>query len=417
MKKYIFFTPCICKVGGAEEYINKKSARLEKAGYVPIIFHCVNGPILISHFNEVRNYRITELGLTPFYYTKKQRHRIIEQIIEYCDISKNDEIFIESTEISMSEWGEMVAEQIEAKHVCIILQENHDYPKYFQDYLFFKYNRTELYGITKKSIPMMLKDYDSAALEGRHIVAECNNVVDDVPCTLIDHIPKADYTIGSIGRLEKNFVIGGLKQVILLANKYNDCAFNLILIGNGSDERVNEIKKIFEQVTNVTLLITGYMYPIPKKLLEMIDCFFSSAGSVHVTSELGKPTISMAADGDPIGIMNYTTVNSLYKDEPYVKTELNKYLEMILMEHYCQVHIPIRKESPKEDFAQEFSRQMGFFAQNIEQVYYPIEDKYVLSPRGKIYRLCASILGSRLFVRLLSALEYYKMKFKQKNNR
>lgn len=417
MKKYIFFTPCICKVGGAEEYINKKSVRLEKAGYTPIIFHCVNGPILIPHFNEIRNYRITELGLTPFYYTKKQRHRIIKQIIEHCDISKNDKIFIESTEISMSEWGEMVAEQIEAKHVCIILQENHDYPKYFQDYLFFKYNRTELYGITKKSIPMMLKDYDSAALEGRHIVAECNNVVDDVPCTLIEHIPKADYTIGSIGRLEKNFVIGGLKQVVLLANKYNDCAFNLILIGGGSDERVNEIKKIFEQVTNVTLLITGYMYPIPQKLLEMIDCFFSSAGSVHVTSELGKPTISMAADGDPIGIMNYTTVNSLYKDEPYVKTELNKYLEMILMEHYCQVHIPIRKDSPKEDFAQEFSRQVGFFAQNIEQVYYPIEDKYVLSLRGKIYRLCASILGSGLFVRLLSALEYYKTKFKQKNNR
>ena len=417
MKKYVFFTPCICKVGGAEEYVNKNSSRLENAGYTPIIFHCVNGPILIPHFNEVRNYRIIELGLTPFYYTKKQRHRIIEQIIKYCDIGRNDEVLIESTEISMCEWGEMVAEQIGAKHVCIILQENHNYPAYFQEYLFYKYNRSELYGITKNSISMMLKDYDSALLDGRYIVAECNNVVDDVPCALLEHIPKADYTIGSIGRLEKNFVIDGLKQVILLANKHQGCSFNIILIGSGSDERINEIKKMFEQVTNVTLLITGYMYPIPVKLLERIDCFFSSAGSVHVTSKLGKPTISMAADGDPIGIMNYTTINSLYKDEPYVKTELSNYLEMILMEHYCQVHIPIRKESPKVDYGQEFNRQMGFFAQNIKQAYYPIEDKYVLSSRGKIYRLCASVLGSRLFVRLLSALECYKMKFKQKGNR
>ena len=408
MEKYIFFTPSINKIGGAEEYINKKYSRLENANYMPFIFYSSTEPILIPNLKSSRRFLFEELGLCPFYFSKKQQDKLLNKIIEILQITTEDNVSIESTEISMCEWGELLANKINAKHVCIILQEQHPYRRYFQNFLFFKYNRNELYGINEKSISLMMPEYKQI-FEQRYINAQCIDVVEDVEYEFLHKIPKTDYNIGSIGRLEKNFVLYGAKQVALFASLNSDKNFNLILIGDGPEECKTAIYQSFKNVKNVNIFITGYIYPIPEQLIKKVDCFYSSSGSARITGNLNIPTISMSSDGDPIGILYYTTSQTLDKEVIYEKIELADYLKMIIIEKYCTKATPIFSLK-RYDFDSEFKRQLSFFNKNVIPEYYPIRESYEINNKAILYRIVSYLFGQRFFVFILKKMNKIKRK-------
>lgn len=405
MKKYIILTPSIVMMGGAEEYVNRKVEYLKKQGIEVFVFSSRRGKVILDFLTEYSSEIITSLGLPPYDYSKRYCNKMIALLKNKILYSTDDEIMIESTATSLCMWGEIFAKSVNAKHICIILQEKHNYPMYFQEYLLFKYNRHELYGINKNSITQMFSlipgDY-----EQRYINAPCNDVIRDVDTNVIKKLSKADYNICSIGRLDKNFVIYGVNEVVFFAKNHLDLTFNLVMIGGGEASRVSEIKSIVSKQKNINLIITGYLYPIPAVLMHRMDCFYSSAGSSRVSADLGKPTISMSADGDPLGILYYTTMQTLYKDEEYHYISLSEYLEKVLIEKYCEFNKPIYNKV-LFDKDKEFQRELDLFCVSSQKEYYEFKN-VVLTLKEKVYKCASSILGGYLFEKIQYAFHRLK---------
>lgn len=403
MKKYIIFTGNITNMGGAQQYLSNKVKRLKSAGYIPIIISTRPGKVLLENLKSFDSNRIEELRFRPFCYTGCDKKIILDKILDITSREPDSvHYYIESNGISFIEWAEMTAQLLNCKHVCINLQENHVYDKHQKLFLNYKYIRDELYGISPKSVGMMLDDHEIGENDKHYIAAECNNVVEDVECDFISDLPNADYQIGCIGRLEKAYVKNGIKEVCLFANKHKDKKINLILIGGGKESEIIEIKNIIDGTNNIYLHITGFMYPIPRELINHIDCFFSSAGSSRVSMQEKRPTISMNAEnGKAIGILNYTTTNTLYGD---CNVPLSQYLEQVLLESYCTKHETLKMETSNYDPHKEFLRQISFFDRN-DNEYYDTTTMKAFTYKDKLYKAVGHIVGSKglmLFYRIMS---------------
>lgn len=396
MNKYIILTPSICNVGGAEQYVRNKLKRLREAGFSTYVISYNEGDVKIDELKQFKNMIIFPLGLSPFIYTKRYIESVLINIAKLINYDSSDRVFIESSEIFMSEWGELLAKKLNAHHVCIILQENHNYPQYYRDFLLFKYNRKELYGINEASTKQMLNIKEC---EPRYINADCSVDFENVRCDSINNMESADFTITSIGRLEKSYVIKGVREVDRFCKRHKNLMINLLLVGGGNTKCVDEIRETVKDVENLRLTITGFLYPLPEKILEMSDVFFSSSGSSRLSMKRGKPTISMDNEGDALGILNYTTQQTLYKDDNYRERSLCAYLEDILLEDYCKKNdsLGMEKLEYSFDFQKEFERQLSFFSTERITTYYSFEGKVVYNNKEKIYKVLSRILGGEMF--------------------
>ena len=407
MKKYIFLTGSICNMGGAEQYINKKIQRLKNSGFDAYVFSSRRGNVIIDTLKEYEKLRFYQLGLPPYVFSKKFVNKTIEKICSAIDYSSTDLVHIESTEYGMAQWGEILAEKISAKHVCIILQEQHSYPSYVQDFLYFKYIRKELYGINENSVAQMLPNYE--IINNYYIDAECNNVVDDVPNNCIKELPLSNWNICSIGRLDKNYVLNGVNEIVTFANSHSNMKINLILVGGGSDGAIELINKSISRAVNVKTFITGYLFPIPLDLIMQMDCFFGSAGSSRIPVRYNKPSISYSAEGECLGILNYTTTQTLYKKEGDEKIEMSSLLEEILINNYCATHQTLGMEREFTDYQKEFERQLSFFDNsNHDNSYYNFEHKVIMTNKEKVYKFLSFVMGGSLFERFQNYLHSMK---------
>ena len=392
MIKYIIFTGNITNMGGAQQYLSNKVKRLRHAGIEPIILSTRRGDVILNNLKAFLNYRVTILRFRPICYKSKDVSKIIDELINM--VGSADKYYIESNGIAFVEWAELLAEKLNGKHVCINLQEVHNYDKYQLRYLRFKYDRNELYGISDASTSLMLRDTSIDPDRKHAIAAECNNVVEDVETDILNQLKAANYTIGCIGRLEKNYVRKGADEVLIFAKKHTDSIINLIFIGGGKKEDADYIRSTFDCVKNVNLIITGFLSPIPKVLLQRIDCFFAGAGSSRVSMMEGRPTISMAADtGCAIGILNYTTTNTLYAENGDIQ-RLSDLLEAVLIDSYCVNHLMLGMENEKYDFENEFNRQLSFFESN-DSNYFQFTDFHPVSYKDKLYSFLGHVLGPK----------------------
>lgn len=330
MKKYIFLTPNITKVGGAQIYLKTKSDWLTNNGYNVKIISAKKGLININGLEKYDNLIIEKISFYPYYYFKRTFNRILIQILNLIG-EKNEEIIIESTSLQIAIWGEIVSKIIGAKHLVYTLQEKNEvYNAEVLDFIKFKNNRKELAGINPQSIPKLFKSHDE---KGPYLIAYTSEKPEDYNHPIISKIGRADFTIGSLGRLDKPFLLPVIKEILQFTNEYSDFKFNLLFIG-GSENKSNEkkIRKLVKKSRNIKLFITGFVYPVPLKLLKMPDLFITSAGSCYMSIQEQKITISIDAnDFKPIGLVGITTDNIIFrKDEP--KIELCDLLKDVLIE-------------------------------------------------------------------------------------
>lgn len=336
MKKYVLFTPSIVNMGGAQMYVRNKCLHMQEQGWDVDIFTSQRGVIYIS---DLKKYDcvIPELGFDYFLFTKSKRERILKDILRRLAWEKYEEIAIESTCISESTWAEVVAARVGGRHLFYNLQEHNNInSKAEQSYLTFKYLRHELAGITDKSLYDMFLSFWPIKKEESYLLrAICNNVVEDVDCQLVGQIEQvnADFVVGCLSRIDKPFIIPALTDFIAYTKYHSDKQFVLLMIGGAADNSSSEknIRKMIADAKNVKLFITGYMYPVPIKLLDTCDAFFTSAGSAWVCMRSGVPTISYDGyDFRPIGIMGRTTKSSLMRGEDEPPLEMATLLEDIL---------------------------------------------------------------------------------------
>lgn len=393
-KLYVILTESIIKVGGAEIYVRNKYNYLKREGWDVLIVSMREGEIRIEDLKKYKSYIRTELQIHPFAYSVKRRKKIISTIISFVHTDYSQKIILESNSLRLSLWGELIAQQLQAKHLLYSLEERGTINgKGLLDFLRFKHQRKEFAGITHKSLPCLFAPFFQVPPEEAYeLAASCNNSIEDIECKWIQQLPVADYCIASLGRLEKPFVQTVLLDVNEFVSTHLDKTFTLLFIGGESSGTFvqEQIQRLFAKYSNVHVHITGFIFPIPLSLIRKADVFLSSAGSASTTFRLGIPTISYdVRDWQPIGIMGKTTKHAMFRDNE-VKVKGSDLLQEILVEKkYNFVAVPFEKKEL------DYSSHLAFLSKSASNVEYFDFSKYEISRIEEIKIFIYKLLGYR----------------------
>jgi len=390
MKSYIFLTPNITKIGGAQMYLKYKSEWLLNKGYVVKIISSKKGSCIINGLERYEDYIIEGLSFPPHSFYNKKVKSIKKELLKIIG-DRTDEMIIESTSIAVSVWGELLAKYYNAKHLVYSLQEKNEVqnPEIY-NFLEFKNMRRELAGIKPQSIP---KIFNSESANGPYLRAYALKIPEDYDHYLIKNISPADFTIGSIGRLDKPFVVPLIKKILSFTRMYSNKSFNLLMIGGSENLAViRALKKMVRNTSNIRIYITGFVYPIPLKLIQMPDVFISSSGSCRVSSQQNKLTISIDADDyKPIGIIGITTKNGVFRDgEPEV--ELSDLLQEILID---QKYKPSMIKGEKPLSIVDYSDHLEFIDKSDKKKeYYNFK---LIGSMNRYKKLLLNLVGSEIY--------------------
>ena len=114
----------------------------------------------------------------------------------------------------------------------------------------------------------------------------------------------------------------------------------------------------------------------------------------------------MSSDGDALGILYYTTMESILKPKDYLKVDLSQYLEMVLIDGYCSKNKPMYKLTIF-DKEKEFEKELSFFGAP-DYLYYDVLNNAVLTKKERIYRILSHVFGGYLFEKIQYSLHCLK---------
>lgn len=400
MKKYVLFASCIKEMGGGQMYIRNRCVYLQEKGWIVDVFSAQRGTIIIPELKRFDLF-IPELGFDFYLFSRSKAESIISQIVNIIMDKQYDEIVFESSCLSESTWAEVIAERCGAKHFCYILQEYNPISSINdQEFVKFKHDRNELAGIAPSSLYDMFLPFSPIEKDkSLHLPAQCNNVVEDIDCSFINTVNwnEYKYVVGCLSRIDKPFVIPAIQDFINYAKEKSD-NFLLLMIGGapvGTSFEKN-IQKMFMSINNVDILITGYLFPVPLKLLRVCDVFFTSAGSSWVCMHSGVPTITYdGLDFRPIGILGKTTNSFLYRLDYEPIQDFSSLMDDILEKRvYQKEDASLSLDKP------DFTAHDSFIAnlQN-DRTYYEF----------KSIKLTKSEKKLSFFLRILGAERYYHL--------
>ncbi len=136
--------------------------------------------------------------------------------------------------------------------------------------------------------------------------------------------------IGSIGRLDKPFVLNIINGVCSFANIHSDVCVGLCFFGGADEKTVSDIKSKFKKCPNIKLFISGYIWPIPKSIFNLFDVFVSGAGSAVASANMGVTTVDMdVITNSPNGFID--NLNNVHCTKLSGKNDLLNYLESVYM--------------------------------------------------------------------------------------
>lgn len=394
---YLILRSNLTGMGGAHMYVRNKAIYKMSKGFFVCIISSTKGNIVIHDLQKYQEFILPELALSPRSFGTRARNSILSKALDFVGLkNKEDNLFIESNDTVMALWGELLAEKTNGKHFCFILNENFSpEEKWHYNFWMFKLKRGELAGIQKGILAKLFNNSSVDVLsEQCYLPAFCSNVVDDCTNPFVDKIDKKCKSVGSIGRLNKYYVPYLCKELQILARNHSDVEWQFVFIGGSPDTNDKQfVEEEFKDMINVHVLVTGYMFPIPRRLVESIDIFASCAGSVRATYAEKAKTVSIDGDtGLAIGIMGYDTMHTLRsgkEDHPY---PINVALEKALFED-IEIIYDDSKRISMDVFEKEHDTLME--KADKEKEYYPIDkDKY--SKREIFFRIANILLGEKI---------------------
>lgn len=401
--KYTLVAFEIINMGGEQQYCRNKLKAMSDLGYKVNLISATDGTVYIEELKPYSKNVFPELKYPVFCFSKRHVMRVVDHIASMIGECDNNSI-IESVNIATAEWSELIAQRLRCRHVCFALDEAFTVSPSESSYLKFKYDRRELVGIAVQTLQIMFKGYYNIPdNESYFFDAACTNVLADYsysPEWLSKAKTNSSVIIGSIGRLEKGFVIPALKQIIQYIENDKENLYTIIMIGGTEDKVIEKkIKLLFKDVSNAELFITGYIYPLPISLVSSLDVCFSTASSTLITAiDIGIPTISVDTfTGQPIGILDYTTTETMYADENDTTT-FRDLLDRILKDDYCKKHERKGMEGSKMDdsFITEVKRELEFVQKQKNLQYYDTTTLKPMSIKYKAYSLIGKTLGIQM---------------------
>ena len=409
MRYYIILQPTIRSMGGEEMYTRNKVNSARERGYTPLVFHNGGGEkIYVDELKVYEKYEFQEFRYEPCVISKGKKKRLLERIKSILE-DYDEESIIESHEMLIAEWGEFVAKALGIRHFAYMLLEHNTITyKPLYDFFKFKYNRRELAGIIRDTIPDMFCEFTND-VEGYSLPAYCTNVYENIPCPDKFKIVNGYCTIGSIGRTNKAYVQPMIDAVLKFVGRNSDKMYNFLYIGGSMDKTSEQLViKRLSAIPNLKLTFTGMLFPIPVSLIKQMDVCLASAGSCRVSANCGIPTISIDAnDNKAIGIVNVTTNHSLFRDNHEPPIEIDDALEDVLIKKICT------KEDKLELINIDFSSHWIFVEQmasekeyyDISQINYPLKRKLISLFLGYYYGLPTNSTRHRLIEKCISLLK------------
>lgn len=334
MNLYVFFCFTIKDVGGAQLYIRKKTEYLQKKGWSVKCVYALDGESLIDDLCSIDSMRVQEMHFRTNYYSKLRRKNIVSKLIDFLG-SGYEAVIVESHSLSLTSWAELVSKKINARHLVYNINEIVRCPKEYFDYYSFKCNRRELKGIKPESIPMFFSGYS----HNMNVMDTCLSAYGARECIFDVKYDVPDfggnYTIGVVGRLDKGFVKDTFEEIGKFLNQYKDISFNVVYVGGEmsiNHEIQKQLKKYYQKNhNNVQVYFTGYLFPIPKCLIESFNVCVSGAGAANEVSRYLIPTITI----DPLtlipnGVLWVDTKATIFNDGSNVNNDsLSYYLEQV----------------------------------------------------------------------------------------
>lgn len=383
MKLYIFITTPINIAGGSQCYLAAKAKQLESNGWKVVVFspnRKKGGRLkcLIKSLDKYLDGNIIELLLPPFKYPSIIVSKVLRKM-EYVvgNISYYDEKIIESHEDIYSQWGELFAKRINARHYFFTMNESYrganTYYEDKMDFYNFKFNRREIEGCLS-SFKRLFDGYRNIMpndVHGELILDECP--IQDYCCKKVDEINKRDWNICYIGRADKSYVSNILRDVGIFSSLYPDKKIQFIIVGNMGIHR-KELNEILSKNINLSICELGYLHPIPTSLYKKTDVVIAGSGSARHSCEEGAVVI--VADTETKladGVLGYETLNSVYKSDDSVCSDFVDALRRVLVEE-IHLHLPYRYP-PKIGVAEMTEGHFELFAMSERKLEYYDEEK------------------------------------------
>ncbi len=340
MKCYIFITSSIKGVGGNQCYIAAKARFLESKGWTIHVFnatyHSKRIKCPIDYLNKYLDDTIETLGVPPY----KNPHLLVKwslnkMIKRLGSINSDDEIIIESHDDSTSQWGELLASKIHARHYTYLMTEIYrgKGKSYLEKMSFydFKYKRKEILGcpMTFNRLFEGIRTVSEDDLPGLIMLNEAP--IQEISNSQIDNIIKRDFNICYLGRGSKPYVKNVIHDVGVFASRHKKSSVQFIIVGDLNSHR-SALNELTSQNSNLNCIELGLLHPIPKSLFDKVDVVIAGSGSARHSAEVGALVI--VADPETClsnGLLGYETLNSVFKDEDGIVSSFSDALERVLV--------------------------------------------------------------------------------------
>ena len=354
--KYVFLTFAMDGMTGGPSYINNKVKWLKEQGWEVIVFDHygslnVKGEIVLENLIPYSTNRFLELFFPPKYFSKKQRERILNMLVE--TIGKSDDYVIETSSPRMALWGELLAKQLHAKHLILEIGEHLEIRSRNEfDFLSFKLERNELFTINSKVLINMFSKYSKLNDDEakKHLFsAKTGKITEEVPFPEIQELPDADYKILSFGRYKPYFenMIDGVVQ---FAKCHTDKKINFMIMGDV--HLPTHLLNVLQSCSNVFYKFIPAMRPVPRVIFRYSDVCIATAGCANTSYFRGLKTISINVETcQPLGVMGYTTIDSVFSsNQNQCSKTVCELLHEVLVEKLYDGDPPMIKNSSKKGF-------------------------------------------------------------------
>lgn len=368
-KLYIFFTDDIRLMGGIQRYALTKALYMAEKGYEIFMFFdgFSYGKCKLEELEHYTKDEIPGLRILPYEYPSFLLNSMLRRIKKKLGNVDGAEIIIESHSHPAAMWGELLAAQIKAKHMCFLCNEVfYGEGKYYSDRLdfySFKYDRKELYGISDSSIENLFGEYrkiDNSA-ECRFCAA-MGSAVRDVVYAGLDIIKNSDWTIGYVGRANKFYVPEIVKGVVDFSNMYPDKSIQFVIVGE-----TGQYEKLFKPLMdcgNISVVKLGDLSPIPLKLFSKLDVVIAGSGCAYYSAKAGALTIvADARNFKANGLLGYDTTNYIFAEDGEKQTDFASAIKSVLIDKSYigkEFHL---SSSELDDTQKHFDKQL-FDSQN-----------------------------------------------------
>ncbi len=308
MKKYVFLVKGIEGLSGGPRYVNNKCGYLKKHGWDVYVFWTIDiSRAELEHvipFDQPK-YVFHELQFYPCCFTKNQRNRIIKRIAGH--IGPAEQIVVESNKLQLGAWGEMLAQELKAKHINFVTTERikiENIDTY--NYCFAKLKRKEFFTIHDVAVSYLFSNFCTIEHPDAYYWSAMQNVeCEEYSFPSFDNMPDSDYTIVSFGR-SKGYFPYMLDELESFVTTHHDKTFNIFFLGDLNETEGVRIKL---EKKNVHLVL----YPkavgvVPKQIFTKADVVIATAGCACLAAEIGGKVISMDVNKNvPLGLLGYTT--------------------------------------------------------------------------------------------------------------